>query len=79
MAVLAILALLVVILLAGLILMVTYNNSVTRMRPGMQKLNFGGAIAFLFFVAMLGLAFLGWSKALLFLSIGGSGSGTILA
>jgi len=66
---LALLAVVFVVLLAGLVTLVTYNNGPVHMF-GWKKIKYGNAIAFLFFVMMLGIAFLGWSKTFLLLNFG---------
>jgi hypothetical protein len=61
MTLLSLLVLIFIILLAGLIFMVTYNNGPVYLY-NWKKAKYGNSIAFMFWVTMLGIAFLFWSK-----------------
>lgn len=58
---LGILAFVFVVLLSGLIFLVTYNNGPAYLY-NLKKAKYGNAIAFLFWIMMVGIAFLAWSK-----------------
>ena len=53
----ALLVLVLLVLLFGLLVMVTFNNSIGKLYKIPKKLTYGNAIAFFFFVAVIGTAF----------------------